>query len=146
MVPGTFSVIPEWAARYVGVPFLDNGRSLAGCDCFGLVHLVLREQFGVELPSYVGAYASAQEMDEVSSLIAGRIPADGWRRVLDHQARPGDGIVLRVMNRPWHVGVMVTATEFLHVSEVQSTSTIERVDGPRWKRRVVGFYRHEALA
>jgi len=139
-------MIPAWAARYVGIPFQDGGRSLAGCDCYGLCVLVLREVFGLELPSYAGHYASSQEMDQVATLIAGRIPADGWRRVLDDQARPGDGIVLRVMNRPWHVGVMVTATEFLHVSEVQSTSTIERVDGPRWKRRVVGFYRHEALA
>jgi hypothetical protein len=85
-------------------------------------------------------------MDEVASLIAGRIPADGWRRVLDNQARPGDGVVLRVMNRPWHVGVMVSPADFLHVFEGQAVSAIERVDSMRWKRRIVGLYRHEALA
>jgi len=139
-------VIPGWADRYVGIPFLDNGRSLAGCDCWGLVRLVLREQFGLDLPSYVGGYASANEREEASALIAGRIPADGWWRVPDQQARPGDGVVLRIMNQPWHVGLMVTPSDFLHVFEGQAVSAIERVDSPRWKRRVVGFYRHEALA
>jgi cell wall-associated NlpC family hydrolase len=138
-------MIPPWAARYVGIPFADGGRSFAACDCYGLVHLCLRQEFGVELPSYVGAYASANEMEEVSSLLAGRIPADGWRRITD-RPRPGDGVVLRLRNRPWHVGVMVTETDFVHVFEDQGVSAIERLDSPRWARRVIGIYRHEALA
>jgi cell wall-associated NlpC family hydrolase len=138
-------VIPDWVDRYVNIPFQDKGRSLAGCDCYGLLALILREQFSVELPSYVGAYASAYEMEETASLIAGRLPADGWRRVTD-RPRPGDGVVLRLLNRPWHVGVMVTATDFVHVFEDQGVSAIERLDSPRWARRVVGVYRHEALA
>jgi cell wall-associated NlpC family hydrolase len=44
-------MIPNWAAQYVGLPFRDKGRARTGLDCYGLVVLVLREQFGVEVPS-----------------------------------------------------------------------------------------------
>jgi len=138
-------MIPVWAARYVGIAFASGGRTHAACDCFGLVRLVLAEEFHVDLPSYEGAYVSAHEREEVSALIADRVLPDGWHLIGD-TPRAGDGIVLRVLNRPWHVGVMVTATDFLHVFEGQAVSALERLDSPRWSRRVVGIYRHRALA
>jgi cell wall-associated NlpC family hydrolase len=137
-------MIPDWARRYVGIPWKDSGRDALGSDCFGLVRLVLLEQFRVDLPSYVGAYVSAHEREEVSSLIAGHVATDGcWMPVA--MPRAGDGIVLRILNRPWHVGLMVSPHAFLHVQETQGYSTIERLDDSRWARRIVGFYRHRAL-
>jgi len=138
-------VIPAWAATYIDIPFRDGGRTREGCDCYGLVALVLREVFQIDLPSYAGAYASAHEREEVSALIAGRVMPDGWRQVFD-AARPGDGVILRILNHPWHVGVMVTPTDLLHVAEGQAASTLERLDSPRWQRRLVGLYRHRMLA
>jgi len=34
-----------WASTYVGIPYRFAGRDRAGCDCWGLVRLVLAERF-----------------------------------------------------------------------------------------------------
>src|SRR5436190_10661954 len=39
-----------WADGYMRSPFRHRGRDREGCDCFGLVRLVLAEQAGIILP------------------------------------------------------------------------------------------------
>jgi cell wall-associated NlpC family hydrolase len=41
-----------WVNAYVGVPYLVNGRTRAGWDCWGLVLAVYRDQLGLELPDW----------------------------------------------------------------------------------------------
>lgn len=138
-------MIAAWARRYVGIPFADGGRTLDGLDCYGLLVAVYREEFHIDVPSYAGAYVSAHERDEVAALLAHRIPADAWIPILG-TIRVGDAVVFRVLNAPWHCGVMVSPTEFLHVEEAQGTTTIERLDSYRWARRRHAVYRHPRLA
>lgn len=134
-------MIPCWAAEYVGLPFKDKGRDRNGLDCWGLVALVMREQFGIELPSYADNYVSAMERDEIAALLTASIPSNGWQPVAD-AAQAGDGVVFRVLNAPWHVGIVLDAEHFLHVVEGGGCSLIERLDSHRWVRRIVGIYRH----
>ena len=138
-------MIAPWAARYVGLPFQDGGRTREGIDCYGLAVEIYRDEFQIELPTYQGAYTSAQERDEVAALLASRIPADAWRPVTG-VPRVGDAVVFRVLNQPWHVGVMVSSTEFLHVEQSQGSACIERLDSFRWIRRRHAVYRHPRLA
>jgi probable lipoprotein NlpC len=138
-------VIAPWADKYVGLPFKDGGRDRDGLDCYGALALIYREEFAITLPTYEGAYVSAHERDEVAALLAQRIPADAWTPVTG-SPRVGDAVVFRVLNQPWHVGVMVSPTEFLHVEAAQGTATIERLDSFRWARRRHAVYRHPRLA
>jgi cell wall-associated NlpC family hydrolase len=109
--------------------------------------LVLAEQFGITQPSFVDDYASPDEVEIVSSLVAGGVPENGWHKVDGYGPRPGDGVVLRILNAPWHVGIMVNPDEFLHVSEgMEAGSVIDRLSSHRWARRVIGVFRHESLA
>src|SRR5262245_40354600 len=120
-------MIAAWASRYVGIPFADGGRTRDGLDCYGLLHVIYREEFQIELPSYTGAYLSAHEHAEVAALLANRIPLDAWEPVLG-APRVGDAVVFRVLGAPWHVGVMVSPTDFLHVEAGQVCAAIERLD------------------
>ena len=138
------SGIASWALPFVGIPWKPSGRSFDGCDCYGIITLAYQHVYGISLPSYVGAYVDPHEREEISDLLTGRIPADGWRPVND--PRPGDAVVFRLRNVPWHVGVVVGPDDFLHVEESFGSSCVDRLSSARWARRRVGIYRHEALA
>ncbi len=136
---------PGWTLQYVGIPFRSHGRDRSGCDCYGLVRLVLAEQFAVAVPSYAGDYPDALECAEVAALICRclfpALPGEGglWRAV----ANPGPAtvILLRIAGEPWHVGLVVVERWFLHVRP-GTDSCLERYDSIRWRRRIAGFYRY----
>ncbi len=151
---------PAWCARYVGIPFRSGGRDRHfGCDCYGLVWIVLREQFGVAAPSYSGAYADALEAREIAALISGETEAR-WQKDGRVSTRPYAGagavVLFRIAGHPWHVGIVVSPDDghgrgseasarsenwFLHIRR-GTDSCLERLDSPRWTNRIVGFYRY----
>jgi len=121
---------------YVGIPWLDRGRTREGCDCWGLLRLVYTEVLGLEVPDYSEGYASAGERATVSSLVAAGTRA--WTRLAPGSERAGDAVLLR--QAPWHVGVVVRPGLMLHMPE-DSLSCCEPYDSGRWGRRVEGIYR-----
>lgn len=123
---------------YVGLPFLEHGRSHLGCDCYGLLRLVYQEQLGIMLPSYTTHYITTQDADHISRLIAGELSP--WHEVFIE--RPLDAVLLREGSAIRHVGVVASPGKLLHVED-GSEAVIEPYKTGRLKRRVVGFYRHE---
>jgi len=63
-----------WVKKYIGIPFVSNGRLMNGCDCYGLVRLVLRNEYGVGLPELSDNYADALNVNETSRLFAEHRP------------------------------------------------------------------------
>ena len=59
----------------------DLCRTREGVDCYGLACLIYAGELGVTLPDYVGSYASADEMADISALIAGAAQSPSWRAV-----------------------------------------------------------------
>lgn len=104
----------------MSIPFVDGGRELSGCDCWGLVRLVYLRECGITLPSYgdVGAH----ELAAIARRIPGEAAQAPWRVVTDAQAfdvvimngRPVKGLHPRAA---MHVGVMVSTSHMLHIEE-----------------------------
>ena len=130
-----------WAIEYIGIPWSDRGRTRAGVDCYGLLWLVLSEQFGVSVPSYAENYATAIDKEEVGALMRGELLTPRWSKVADAEARAGDGIMISLSGLPYHVGVVVDPPYFLNVLR-GTACALERWTSPRWNRRVEGFYRY----
>ncbi|GLI23495.1 cell wall-associated NlpC family hydrolase [Xanthobacter flavus] len=130
-----------WSTPYVGIPFVDGGRDRAGCDCWGLVHLVYREVIGINLPTY--GEISAHDVARVTERIREDSAGAPWLPVTG-APRPFDVLVMR--GKPLHVGVMVDAAHVLHVEAATSAVIVpvSRAPQVRWRRE--GTFRHEALA
>ena len=143
--------VPIWVERYIGIPFAAYGRDHQGCDCWGLLRLVLREQFGIEIPSFDGSTwrcgLSREENDlqraELESLMAANVSP--WRRVDPGSERGGHGILLRQLGRPIHVGVVVAPRWMLHI-EQGANAVLTEYDGPLWRRKIAGFYEWRGAA
>lgn len=135
--------IPIWAGRYIGLPFKEHGRDATGLDCWGLVRLVLHEQFGYPLPSYTQEYKSPYDVRGVSALI-GR-EAQKWQPVKSGTEKCADVIVLRLRGQPLHTGLVLGDGTMLHIERFID-SAIERYTNSQWRDRIDGFYRYQNIA
>ena len=132
--------VPIWAAHYIGLPFMTRGRDHKGVDCWGLVRLVMAEQFGVALPSFTDEYDHTCNQVKISALVAREVPR--WRSIPLGEEVLGDVAVLRVRGAPMHVGMVMGDGLMLH-AEKGIDSTLERYTAARWSQRIAGFYRYK---
>ena len=137
--------IPSWVNEYIGIPFKRHGRDRDGCDCWGLLRLVLADQFETHIPSFAGhtwvecggrAEREVQRAELEALMEANKAP---WRPVVAGQERAGTGIRLRQEGRAMHVGIVVTPGWMLHI-EHGTNAALEEYTSLLWRRRVVGFY------
>ncbi len=131
--------VPIWAGHYIGLPFRDHGRDRSGVDCWGLVRLVLAEQFGIALPSLSHEYRHSCDR-AIGPLIEAE--AMNFAAIAPGQEGQGDIIVLRINGQPMHIGLVLGDGQMLHAEEGIET-TIARYRSPRWLERIYGFYRYE---
>jgi cell wall-associated NlpC family hydrolase len=126
---------------FIGAPFVSQGRNAHGCDCWGLVQLVCRECYGIEIP--VDYDISAHAVLQVARAFIGQsLDAEHWQR-LDEPKAPCVVLIANHEDHPHlvnHCGVYIGGGRFLHCLEKTGAIT-SRLDDLVWKRRVKGFYR-----
>lgn len=138
---------PKWVKDYVGIPFVDGGVSHEEADCWGLLSMVLSEQYGVEVDDFEPRPIYSRDPANLEAVEAyGRMQMESgqWIRGSLALTKPGDGILLRIAGLPMHVGIVVGNGWMLHTEEGVS-SCMERYTSPLWNRRVLGVYRHADL-
>tara|TARA_Y100000034_G_C6861959_1_gene392425 strand:- start:1015 stop:1410 length:396 start_codon:yes stop_codon:yes gene_type:complete len=130
-------MIAEWAAQYVGIPFVELGRERSpGVDCWGLVRLVYLEQYEIELPSY--SYENCDNRTANARIFSAEKESK-WRPVL---AMTGSVVLFNVASRVCHAGVVVGDGKFIH-AEVGTGVIMERLQSAQWRNRIEGFYEHD---
>lgn len=133
-------MIPPWAARYIGIPYVESGRDGNGLDCWGLLVLIWREQYGIDLPFYDGPHwARGANRAEIAEAI--RAEQSRYVEVPVGAEKEGDGIVLRLAGHPLHVGLVLAPGWMIHTHE-SAAVCVESYIGMTWARRVMGFWRH----
>ena len=130
-------MIPKWCNDYVGMPFVDRGRDKSGCDCWGLVRLVLHERFNIAVKCFADDYRDAKDGDSISKICV--TEKELWSKV--DKPKAGDVILLLIKGLPWHIGIVVDPPWMLHV-ERGADAVMEKYDNLMWRNRIEGFYRY----
>jgi len=127
----------EWVKKYVGIPFVSNGRTLAGCDCYGLVRLVLRNEYGIDLPELSDNYADALNVKETAKLFEKNIPALAGQKI----AAPEEKAVVIITEHgvAAHVGIAAGGGYILHTG-IKTGSVCQRETHPGLRGRIGGYY------
>lgn len=151
-----------WTERYSDVPFLENGRTLSGADCWGLACLIWRQELEIDMPLFHGKRLPERGPQEPAGQYRWRCRAyfaDEIRRYIGElftplcetvdeaialPVRPGDGVLMRFGSEPSHVAVVCRAArhqvEAIHVYR-GINSTVVKLGTRVWRNAVLGFYR-----
>lgn len=129
--------------KYLRIPYKSDGQGVDGANCWALVGLFYRDEFGIELPRYG---VEGDDLRAVAHAVREHI-GDGWTRRQDgEQPESGDVVSFApdLAQYVTHVGVYVGELlghrYFLHVRKGLRAS-MERLDGPMWRESFRGFYR-----
>ncbi len=140
-----------WTNDYIRIPFILRGRTHEGADCWGIVRLVLEEQFGIKVPSYDELdYENIEEdherwaiLDDIMLKVRDN-KNNGWLQIIPGTEKPGDVLLIRQSGRYVHVGVVVVRDIMLH-SEEGVGCVVENYKGSSWVRRIIGIYRNVGM-
>lgn len=126
----------EWlASDLANLPWRKGGRDRDGVDCWGLLRLAYRK-LGIELEDFDGL---------IPTTARAAAERDRWHPVAFGTERPGDVALFVATGWPGHVGLVIRRPLMLHILEDRYAG-LERYDGPLWRPRLFGFYRHPARA
>lgn len=134
----------SWVHKYVGIPFKSLGRTVDGCDCWGLVRLIYQRELRIALPEY--GEISATDLKEVSKHITENNDHEPWKVFVE--PKEFDVVVMKFYGskRVGHVGVIVNPnTRQLIHTERGFDAALVGCDHMTIRNRVVGFRRHREL-
>lgn len=114
------------AESYVGLPWGAGGSDRDGVDCWGLLRLVYRETYGIDLPAY-----TIGEQIDISEAVTG----GGWRQV--EEPKTGDCALFRRLGGNLHVGIVIPQG-LLHIEDGQQSVVIR--GAPR-ASKLIGYFR-----
>ena len=132
--------IAQWAAKYVGVPVVDGGRTVeSGLDCWGLNHL-LWQDLGLETPRFADLYIGGRGHRAIAAALASE--SRKWLKIEPGDELPGDGLSIRERGRPIHTAVVVQRGLMIHADAGFGSVTAPRYTSWQWRDKILGFYRH----
>lgn len=102
-------------SKYIGLPYVDNGRDTTGVDCWGLARLFYKGELNIDLPSYVESYSGGSDPQIVEAV---SIYKDNWQ--LESTGNPGDLCLFNILGEPTHVGIYIGDNKFYTVAKART--------------------------
>ena len=127
-----------WTQKYVGIPFLSGGRNEGGVDCYGLVRLILNNEYGYNLPLLSNTYDNALDVCETGSLFQKYVPLLCGEKI----SKPEEKAValLKMRGLPSHVALYAGDDFIIHAMSKNGVAC-ERLSRPLLKSMIEGWYR-----
>lgn len=122
--------------KYIKIPYKLKGRSFEGCDCWGLVRLVLKEEFRKELPLFT-SYETVEDVKKITKLIKENQP------IVCTERKPlpdiGDIVLITFSGMLQHLGIYVGDARVLHTLK-KTGAMCTRIDHPMLRGKIEGYY------
>ena len=111
---------------------------MEGCDCYGLVRLVLMNEYNIILPELSNNYENALNVAETLKLFEEKIPILTAARILELEEKAV--VVITESGYPCHLGINAGGGFILHAS-YKTGSICQRLTHPGLAGRIEGYYR-----
>lgn len=130
--------------QFIGIPFVNMGRTIKGCDCWGLITLIYQHYLAIYLPTYV---IDQFNIDKVKQAFISEKAR--WSKVERSQVNQFDVAELVVRTNsgklePLHVGVIVDNTYLLHTEKNIGSHLVKFNEDFRIKSRLINVWRYNA--
>lgn len=127
-----------WVKRYIGIPFCSGGRDLNGCDCYGLIRLILHNEYKIDLPRLDDRYENALDKNLTKKLFTEFIPLICGEKINAPEEKAL--VIIRTQGLATHVALYAGDGNIIHTM-LHTDSVCERLDSPMLAGRVEGWYR-----
>lgn len=131
-----YNNIPEWAGKYVGMPFKSRGDMINNIDCWQLACKVYKQELGIDLDAYDRLYRGHRYED---NLIEEAEKSKHFYAVEFPQ--PFDFVIFKMDGKLQHVGISIIDDLVLH-AHAQIESCIQSYNCRELKNSVQNFYRY----
>lgn len=130
-----------WWQKYIGIPFLDRGRTWQGVDCGGLLYLIYKTELNIDLPGFdcfyhARVYKEANKViDEVKKNIFKKIdsPSEMCAVVFARDK-------WRINERgSYHVGICINEHEMIHAQDPTNVK-VTSLSNPLYANDIEGYY------
>ena len=133
----------NWTDKYIGIPFVAQGRTMQGVDCCGLCILALYQERGIKVWDCADVYqvkemhtrAGLARLDEIL-----RRHLAVWKTVSLREVQPFDVVLYRHHGVETHCALVVDAKHVLNVEERHPVH-MAPLNLPGYA--IAGVYRHE---
>lgn len=138
---------PRWVEPYLRIPFASHGWSKMGCHCWGLVVLVYKEKFGVDLPLF--DFVRAEDVRAMIKSKQSLLESSQWQVVNNFQDYRDYDVALMLgqdeegSTLERHVG-LIAGKYVLHIED-GIDSRCEPLFGAYFRSRVVRTIRYKLL-
>jgi cell wall-associated NlpC family hydrolase len=130
-------LIYSWVKKYIGIPFVSNGRKLEGCDCYGLIRLVLQNEYNITLPELSDDYSNALNVRETKRLFAENLPVLTAEKIQEPEEKAV--VIITENGCPAHIGIAAGGGYILHTG-IKTGSICQKETHPALRGRIEGYY------
>jgi len=124
---------------YLQIPYKYNGRNINGIDCWGLVLLFYKREFGIDIIDYKHNTDSYSELNDFIEIIA--INNEQFTRVDD--LKFGDLLLIKNQSETInHIGIYLGDNKFIHAIDKIGVA-ISKIH--IWRPKIAMFMRHKEL-
>lgn len=144
----------RWAEQYLKIPFRDRGATRSGCDCWGLLVLILAEQRGIVIPDYADEVEAGDWKTKMREITTRAESGAQWAPVEAGAEQPFDGVLMRgqyrddgrLRSRPVHVGLVLEPGRLIHAEAGAGVTIVDYRRDPSIRCRLISFYRWKEAA